>query len=114
MNYEEAYKALEEFVNSERYDKFQEGLSDLADVHPDVEILNDRAIFYVQIEKNSAFADNRYERRVLAEYREGETGPVPFNEEELEQMLQGGGELTIDESALEPKEINFPEQRKAH
>lgn len=112
MDYGEAYEALEEFVESESYGEFEENVSDLADIHPDVEVFGDRAVFYVQIE-NSSLARDDYERRVLAEYREGEIGPVPFTEGELEQRLQGGGEVTIDETVLEPKSINFPEQRKA-
>ncbi len=113
MDYDEAYQALEEFVNSEQYAEFEEEISSTADLHPDVEIFEDRAVFYVQVVNDSAFADQTYERKVLAEYRDGEIGPVPFTESELEPQLQGGGEVTIDESVLEPREINFPEQSKA-
>ncbi|MFB6175027.1 MAG: hypothetical protein ABEJ87_03540 [Candidatus Nanohalobium sp.] len=112
MDYSEAYQALEEFVNSEKYQSFEEELGS-ADVHPETEVIGDRAIFYVQIEDNSALSDTTYERKVLAEYRDGSIGPIPLTEEELEEGLQGRGDVTIDESLLEPRDINFPEQRKA-
>lgn len=54
MDYDEAYQALEEFVNSEQYAEFEEEISSTADLHPDVEIFDDRAVFYVQVVKDSA------------------------------------------------------------
>lgn len=113
MDYGEAYEALEEFVNSDQYAEFKDEISSFEEIHPEVEVMDDRAVFYVQIVNDSRFTDNNYERRVLAEYRDGETGPVPFTEGELEQRLQGGGEVVIDDSVLEPRDINFPGQSKA-
>lgn len=108
MDYGEAYDALEEFVNSSRYEEFTDELSGNTEVTPDVETMGDRAVFYVQV--YDSFND-QFERKVLAEYREGEIGPVPFSEGELEGTLQGRGEVEIDESVLEPRDINFSEQR---
>lgn len=108
MDYSEAYEALEEFVNSERYEQFTEELSGNTELTPDVEPMGDRALFYVQV--HDTF-NNEYQRKVLAEYRDGEIGPVPFDEKQLEKTLQGRGEIEIDESVLEPKAINFTEQR---
>lgn len=110
MDYNEAYEALEEFVNSEKYEEFTNELSRNSKVTPELETVGDRAIFYAQV--YDSFND-KFERKVFAEYREGETGPVPFTEEELETNLQGRGEVEIDESVLEPRDINFPEQRNA-
>lgn len=110
MDYGEAYSALEEFVETEAYKEFEEELGVSEDAFPDVETFDDRAIIYVQVEDSF---NGEYERKVLAEYRNGEFGPVPFDEEILESRLQGGGDVNIDESLLEPKDINFPEQRKA-
>lgn len=108
MDYGEAYEALEEFVNSDKYEEFTEGLSGNAEVTPDVEHMGDRAVFYVQV--YDSFNDE-FERKVLAEYRNGELGPVPFTEQQLETGLQGQGEIEIDEKVLEPRDINFSEQR---
>lgn len=110
MDYGEAYDALEEFVNSESYEEFTDKLSGNTEVTPDLETMGDRAIFYVQVYDDF---NDEFERKVLAEYRDGEVGPVPFDEEVLETRLQGRGEIEIDETVLEPKDINFPEQRRA-
>jgi hypothetical protein len=110
MDYGEAYDALEEFVNSDKYQEFSENLSGNNELTPDLEVFTDRAVFYVQV--YDTFNDE-FERKVLAEYREGELGPVPFTEEQLDETLQGRGEIEIDESVLEPRDINFSEQRHA-
>ncbi|MFB6115681.1 MAG: hypothetical protein ABEK04_05365 [Candidatus Nanohalobium sp.] len=110
MDYDEAYDALEDFVTSEGYEEFVDDLPSTAEVNPDLETFGDRAVFYVQVEDSFK---GEYERKVLAEYRDGEIGPVPFDEEELAEGLQGRGEIKIDESILEPRDINFPGQRKA-
>lgn len=108
MDYDEAYSALEEFVETDAYQEFEEALGVSEDAFPDVETFEDRAIIYAQVEDSF---NNEYERKVLAEYRNGEFGPVPFDEEVLESRLQGRGDIDIDESLLEPKDINFPGQR---
>lgn len=110
MDYNEAYEALEDFTNSERYDEFVDNIPDTKKVTPDLEHLGDRAVFYVQIEDSFS---GEYERKVLGEYRDGQKGlgPVPLDEQSLEGRLQGRGEVTIDESLLEPKDINFSEHR---
>lgn len=108
MEYGEAYEALEELVDSERYEELRDEAPSNSRLTPDVEVFDDRAVFYVQVADEFS---GEYERKVLGEYREGELTPVQFDEAFLERELQGRGEVEIDETLLEPREVNFSEQR---
>jgi len=110
MDYNEAYEALEELTSSEKYQDLVENIPGTKQVRPDLQTFGDRAVFYIQIE--DSFREE-YERKILGEYRDGqeELGPVPFDEEFLEGQLQGRGEIKIDQSLLEPRDINYSEQR---
>lgn len=108
MEYGEAYEALKDLVDSEKYGEFKDQTSKNSRLTPDVEVFNDRAVFYVQVADEFR---GEYERKVLGEYREGELTPVQFDEAFLEKRLQGRGEVEIDETLLEPRDVNFAEQR---
>ena len=108
MEYGEAYEALKELVESEKYDELRDETSKNSSLTPDVEVFDDRAVFYVQVADEFR---GEYERKVLGEYREGELTPVQFDEAFLEKRLQGRGEVEIDETMLEPRDVNFSEQR---
>lgn len=108
MEYGEAYEALKELVESEKYDELRDETSKNSSLTPDVEVFADRAVFYVQVADEFR---GEYERKVLGEYREGELTPVQFDEALLERQLQGRGEVEIDETMLEPRDVNFSEQR---
>ena len=109
MDYGEAYNALEELVETDRYQDFADEMPRTADLTPEVEVFGDRAIFYVQVADQFR---GEYERKVIGEYRNGELGPVPFEKDFLERNLRNTGEVEIDETLLEPRNLHIPRQRK--
>lgn len=106
MEFPEAHDALEELVGRDEYEEVLEDIPEYADVTPAVEHLNDRAILYIQISHHGD-----HERKVLAEYQNGDFQPVSQYTQPLENILNGAGEVEIDGTLLEPRKINFPEQR---
>lgn len=108
MEYLEVEKAFQEFIDCEEFDELEDEYSGAGRSEPNIEYLGDRAIFYLQIENN--FRNQEFSRVALAEYREGEEYPVPFSEDELEGLLNGTGDVIIDDSLVEDREINYPEQ----
>lgn len=108
MEYLEAEKAFQEFIDREEFDELEDEYSGAGISKPNIEYLGDRAIFYLQIENN--FSDQEFSRVALAEYRDGEEYPVPFSEDQLEGVLDGTGDVVIDDSLVSEREINYPEQ----
>lgn len=108
MEYLEAEKAFQEFIDREEFDELEDEYSGAGISNPNIEYLGDRAIFYLQIENN--FSDQEFSRVALAEYRDGEEYPVPFSEDQLEGVLDGTGDVVIDDSLVSEREINYPEQ----
>lgn len=110
MEYVEVEQAFEEFIGQDEFKELRDNLSGSGRANPMIQYMEERAIFYLQVE--DSLSDEEYSRVALAEYREGEEYPVPFSEDELENMLDGTGEVTIDDSLVDQREINYPEQRE--
>jgi hypothetical protein len=107
VGYDEAWEKLEDITGTETYDEMVDDLTGRGDrAQPDFEILGDRAVFYVQV------SGTEHSRAVIGEYRESRgLGPVPWDEDELENLLDGRGEVEIRDDLLEPREINYSDQR---
>ena len=102
MDYGEAYRTLEEITEKDPYQEIKDETGVTASVTPDVELVDDRAVLYVQI---ANVAKDEYERKVLGEYQDGELTSTDLTEIELDAILSGTGEIEIDQSVLE-KEAN--------
>lgn len=109
MEYTEAREALQEFIDQDEFEELEDDLTGAGRSQPRLQHLGDRAIFYLQIE--NSFSDEEYSRVALAEYRDGEEYPVPFSEDDLAGLLDGTGKVTVDESLVDGRDVNYTEQR---
>lgn len=108
MDYEESYEALNDIVDKDGFEELVDELSGTGTASPEVQELGDRAILYLQVSED--FSQD-FQRIALAEYRDGEYNPVPFEAGELEGLLDGRGEVDIDETLVEKRDINYSQQR---
>lgn len=104
----DALEELDELTDTQDYQDLVEDVTLRGDtVTPDAVSLGDRAILYLQV--HSKRGEQRY---VIGEYRQEDEdlGPVPLNQEQLENTLDGAGPVEIREDLLEPREINYRQQ----